>query len=162
MNLYSTQAAAEHLAGQVGETVDYWITRLANMRNPKRPVAYRLNFAATEGRLGLYAEEDLKAFVEFEKTRRIGKMTLSSRAAEALRAFGVGQPGGSTTGRKLNYTVSAQPSNDGTGGPFVQLIIKDPLLVFRLEHDELGDLVKELSELKSYLDRFYSPKEKQR
>jgi hypothetical protein len=154
MNFYSTQAAAEHLAGQFGETVDYWITRLANMRNPKRKVSYRLNFAATEGRLGMYAEEDLRAFTEFEKTRRIGDIKLSPRAAEALHAFGIGQPGGSTTGRKLKYAATIQPSNDSTSNPFVQLLIKDPLLVFRLDQGEFNVLVADLCELKAHLDRY--------
>lgn len=153
MALYSTQAAAELLSEQVGEAVGYWITRLANMRNPKRAVSYRLNFATTEGRLGLYAEADLRSFIEFEKTRRIGDMKLSPRAAEALRAFGVGQPGGSTTGRKLNYTATLQPSNDGISKPFVQLLIKDPLLVFRLEHDEFNAMMADLGQLKAGLDR---------
>lgn len=153
MNFYPTQAAAELLAEQVGESVDYWTTRLANMRNPKRSVAYRLNFSATEGRLGLYAEEDLRAFIEFEKTRRIGKVTLSPRAAEALRAFGVGQPGGNTTGRKLNCSIHVQPGNDNTSGPFVQLIVNDPLLVFRIDADELDSLIKELTEAKTCIDR---------
>lgn len=156
MNFYSTQAAAEHLSKEVGETVDYWITRLANMRNLKRKVAYRLNFATTEGRLGLYAEEDLIAFTEFEKTRRIGDMKLSPRAAEALRAFGVGQPGGGSTGRKLNYTATIQPSNDGISQPFMRLLIKDPLLVFRLDRDEFNALVADLCELKVGLDRIMS------
>lgn len=156
MDLHTTQAAAELLSKEIGETVDYWITRLANIRNPKRANTYRLSFATTVGRAGLYAEEDLRTFIEFEKTRRIGDMKLSSRAAEALRAFGVGQPGGSTTGRKLNYTATLQPSNEGMSGPFAQLLIKDPLLVFRLDREELGALVKDLAEIKTRLDSFYT------
>jgi hypothetical protein len=156
MNFYSTQAAAEHLAKQIGETVDYWMTRLANMRNPKRQVSYRLNFAKTEGRLGLYAEKDVHAFVEFEKTRRIGDVTLSPRAAEALRAFGVGEAGGGTRGRAFSGSSNLQPAEDGHP-PVVQLIVNTPLMVFALSPAQALELGQELIDNANAAKRIYGP-----
>jgi len=154
MSFYSTQAAAEHMSQQLGQTVDYWTTRLANMRNPKRAVAYRLNFATTEGRLGLYSEEDLQAFVEFEKAKQLGNLTLSPRAAEALQAFGVGKPGGGTRGRIFSGSTNMQPAEDGHP-PIVQLILNNPLMVFALSPDQALELGQELIDNANAAKRIY-------
>lgn len=154
MNFFTTQAAAEYLTQHVGETADYWLTRLANMRNPKRAVSYRLNFTTTEGRLGLYSEEDIRTFVEFEKTRRLGNTTLSPRAAEALLAFGIGQPGGSTRGRDFSGSSQLQPGDNGQP-PVIQLILNNPLMVFALSPHQALTLGQELIDNANAAKRIY-------
>jgi hypothetical protein len=158
--LLSTPVAADLLAEMLPDrNAEAWALWLRNNRNQARKAAYRIPTVRISNG-AFYTRDELAKFAEWEKSRQLGKVTLSPRAAEALRAFGVGQPGGSTTGRKLNYSVNVQPSEGGA--PFVQMIVSDPLLVFRLDRDELAGLINELAEAKAFLDRLTPtiPKEK--
>ncbi|TDG24935.1 hypothetical protein EYW47_08925 [Paraburkholderia silviterrae] len=94
----------------------------------------------------MYSRDDLASLIEFEKTKRIGGVKLSGRAAEAMRAFGIGEKGGSTTGRKLNVSAVTLQADQATGARFVQLITSDPLMVYRLEISEAKALAKELAD----------------
>lgn len=79
--------------------------RLTNARQVGRTQVFNLPFSKI-GKVVFYEQADLVEFAEFEKTRRLGKMKLSGRAAEVMRAFGIGTSGGSSTGRKLIVTAS--------------------------------------------------------
>ncbi|MBJ9591749.1 hypothetical protein I5745_14735 [Burkholderia seminalis] len=91
-----------------------------------------------------YDVHELARFVEFEKQRRLGSVTLTGRAAEVMRAYGIGEKGGSTTGRKLKVS-GIHPQVDEAGKPYVQLITDDPLMVYRLEVAEAVSVLKELA-----------------
>lgn len=153
-HLLDTKAAAQYLHDQIpDESMKYWAARLNNLRRTDRPQPFALQFSKVEGKSGFYSREDLAAYVEFEKARRVGKVKLSGRAAEALRAYGIGEQGGGVHGRKLSYDINVQV-NEGDPRPYVQLIINEPFLVYRIPADELTTLVKELSEAKTYIDQF--------
>lgn len=143
--LFTTQAAAEWLHEAIsGESPDYWRQALINNRRPDRNPPHRIQFS-TLGRAALYTLEALKGFAEFEKSRRLGRLKLTGRAAETIHAFGIGQSGGSTNGRKWNGG-SANLSTDGDGNVFVQVIINEPLMVFAMSPDQSAEFGKELAE----------------
>lgn len=141
-NLLSNQAAAEFLNKQIpGEGEKYWIDRLNNRRRTDRPQPFDLKFTTFEGKQGFYREEDITAYIEFEKAARVGKVKLSSRAAQALHAFG-----GTAQGRQFaGAGVNLQVSND-TGKTFVQTVIREPLMVFAMTPAQAIEFGKELVE----------------
>ncbi|SAL42496.1 hypothetical protein AWB74_01731 [Caballeronia arvi] len=143
--LLSTQAAAELVAAEIDESggVTYWSRYLTNNRREDRSPPHRIPFQRIGGG-AFYLRPDVAAFIAFEKSRRLGVLKLSGRAAEALRAFGIGEAGGGTTGRNLDCTLTAQLDST-TGTPYAQLVIQDPLLVFRVEPDQLRELHSEIA-----------------
>ncbi|QQC65540.1 hypothetical protein I6I06_10610 [Paraburkholderia ginsengisoli] len=98
------------------------------------------------GKGAFYAPEDLARFVEFEKGRRVGNIKLSGPAAEALQAFGIGEKGGSGTGRRFEVAGVTLQVDEATGTPFVRLITNAPLMVYRLELHEARAIAKALSD----------------
>lgn len=144
--LLSTNAAGDWLNDAVpGETPAHWRTALANNRKSERNPPYRVPFS-TVGRGAFYAVSDLLEYAEFEKARRMGKMKLTGRAAEVMRAFGIGANDGSTTGRKLKVSGINPQVEESTGKPFIQLITDEPLMVYRLELEQAKSISAELNE----------------
>ncbi|WP_244145748.1 hypothetical protein [Paraburkholderia tropica] len=146
MELLNSKAAAEWLdAALPGESAGYWQRWLTNNRNQTRRVPYRIPFQSVVGfKAAHYDANELARFVEFEKQRRLGSVTLTGRAAEVMRAYGIGEKGGSTTGRKLKVS-GIHPQVDEAGKPYVQLITDDPLMVYRIEVADAVAVLKELS-----------------
>jgi len=98
------------------------------------------------GKMVIYSEEELIKFVKLEKSRRLGKINLSDRAVEALRAFGMGEQGGGSQGRKwTGASVNSMVSSDGQS-VLVQTIINDPLLVFAMSAEEAISFGQELTD----------------
>lgn len=153
-DLLSTQAAAELIAAEIHESggVAYWTRYLTNNRREDRNPPHRVPFQRIGGG-AFYLRPDVADFIAFEKSRRVGVLKLSGRAAEALRAFGIGEAGGSTTGRKLDCTLTAQ-HDPATGTPYAQLVIQDPLLVFRIEPDQLRALHSEIADTLNAFERW--------
>jgi hypothetical protein len=135
-SLFNTGAAADFLNEAIpGKTPGYWRQRLINARRSDRSEAFVLPFS-TVGKAVFYEEADLQQFIEFEKSRQLGKMKLSGRAAEALRAFGIGEAGGGSQGRRFkDGSVNLQATDDGSG-VFVQTIISEPLMVFAMTPEQ--------------------------
>jgi len=152
--LLSTQAAAERIAEAIHEPggVAYWSRYLTNNRREDRSPPHRIPFERLGGG-AFYRPENIATFIEFEKSRRLGVLKLSGRAAEALRAFGIGEAGGGTTGRKLDCTLTAQ-LDPTTGTPYAQLVIQDPLLVFRIEPGQLRELHVEIADMFNAFERW--------
>lgn len=151
--LFNTQAAGDWLHEAIpGESPAYWRTALINNRRADRHPPHRISFV-TMGRGAFYEPAALQAFAGFEKMRRLGTLKLSGRAAEAMRAFGIGEVGGGTTGRKLNITAITPQIEDVTGMAFVQIITRDPFMVYRLEVPEAQSAAKELTSALSVLAR---------
>ncbi|MGT2505930.1 hypothetical protein [Cupriavidus basilensis] len=144
--LLSSSVAAEILSEQMPDkTPGQWALWLQNNRNQTRKVSYRIPFERMGGGGVFYRREELAAFTDWEKGRALGVVKLSSRAAEALRAFGIGEQGGGTQGRCFKgASVNLQTSNDG-GGAFVQVVIEEPLMVFALRPDQAIEFGKELA-----------------
>jgi len=147
VELLNSKAAAEWLNEALpGQSAEYWQRWLANNRNQARRAPYRIPFQSIVGfKAAQYEPDELAKFVEFEKQRKLGSITLTGRAAEVMRAYGIGEKGGSTSGRKLKVS-GIYPQVDEAHRPYVQLILDDPLLVYRIEVDEAEGLLKELSE----------------
>jgi len=120
-----------------------WLLWLQNNRNQTRSVSYRIPFERMAGGV-FYRETELRAFIEWEKSRNLGTLKLTARAAEAMRAFGIGEKGGSATGRRLKVSGINPQVEDGV--PYIQLITNDPLMVYRLELDEAEAIIKEMVE----------------
>lgn len=152
--LLSTQAAAELIAAEIDESggATYWTRYLTNNRREDRNPPHRVPFERIGGG-AFYLRSDVADFIAFEKSRRLGVLKLSGRAAEALRAFGIGEAGGGTTGRKLDCTVTAQ-HDPVTGTPYAQLVIQDPLLVFRVEPGQLRELHAEITDTLNAFERW--------
>lgn len=145
MEKLTTREAAAVINEVVNEPDGYWEQFLINNRRPSRKINHRVPYEKRGGAI-LYSREDLASLIELEKSRRIGGMKLSGRAAEALRAFGVGEKGGSTTGRKLNVSAVTLQLDQATGTRFVQLVTSEPLMVYRLELSEAKALAAELAD----------------
>ncbi len=143
---FNTQAAADFLHSALpDETAAYWSHLLINNRRNDREPLHKIPFNRI-GKAVFYTREDLAAFVDWEKGRRLGTVKLSSSAVEALRAFGIGEEGGGAQGRRFKgASVNRQVASDGSG-VFVQLIIDEPLMVFALTPDQAVALGMELVE----------------
>ena len=143
--LYSTQGAAEFLSSALPDGGDsaYWSSVLINNRRVDRTPVHRIPFSRI-GKGAFYTPEDLARFVDFEKARRVGSIKLSGRATEALQAFGVGEKGGSATGRRFEVAGITRQVDEATGKSFVRLITTEPLMVYRLELDEARAIAKKL------------------
>lgn len=142
--LLSRQAAAEWLAQQLQDkSVEQWALFLRNNANNARRAVYRLPVEQI-GRSSFYQPDELSKFVQFEQGRQLGTLKLSGRAAQAMQAFGIGQDGGSTKGRKWKGG-SANLANDN-GGVFVQAVISEPLTVFAMTAAQAIEFGKELIE----------------
>jgi hypothetical protein len=143
--LYSTQAAAEFLSRALPDEGDsaYWSRFLINNRRTDRSPIHRIPFSRV-GKAAFYAPEELGRYVEFEKARRLGTVKLTGRAAEALLAFGIGESGGSATGRRLEVADISLQMDEATRKPFVRFVIAEPMLVYRLELSQAQSLAKRL------------------
>lgn len=126
-------------------TAEQWALWLQNNRNQSRRAAYRIPFERIAGGV-FYRREELAKFAEWEKSRRLGRIKLTGRAAEVLQAFGIGTAGGSIAGRKLNVTSITPQIDPASGKPFVQLVTDDPLMVYRLGLDQAKNIASELNE----------------
>jgi hypothetical protein len=140
----NTQDAAALLRESVNEPDGYWSQYLVNNRRPGRKTPYRIPFTKVGGAVQ-YDRADLAKFIEWEKGRRLGGVKLTGRAAEVMAAYGIGEAGGSSSGRKLDCAINPQV-DPVTGKPYLQLILNNPLLVFRVELDQARLISAELAE----------------
>ena len=142
--LYGNSQAARILSEQFPErTPEQWELWLRNNRNQVRKTVYRIDVVHISNR-SFYRPQELAKFIQWEKSRRLGVMKLTGRAAEALRAYGIGTATGSTTGRKLEITGILDQTDEVTNEQFVQLIIREPLLVYRLDPEQARDIARQL------------------
>lgn len=142
--LFSSSLAAQVLSELVvGKTTEQWALWLQNNRNQSRRVPYRIPFSRMAGGV-FYNPEELTKFAEWEKSRQLGRIKLTGRAAEVLQAYGINTTAGSTTGRKLKVSGINPQIDQATGTPYVQLIADDPLMVYRLELAEAAFIAKRL------------------
>lgn len=145
--LLSNSFAAQVLCELLPEkNAEQWALWLQNNRNQSRRVSYRIPFERMAGGV-FYHREELAKFAEWEKSRQLGSIKLTGRAAEVVRAFGIGTASGSTTGRKLSVTGINQQTDVATGKHFIQLVTDDPLMVYRLEVDQAKQIGLELLEV---------------
>lgn len=133
-------AAAGYLADRLGGKLDLWKTWLANDRRPGR--AGLVPPLQGPGR-PKYQQGALDAFIDAERAKRLKASGPAGRASEVMAAFGIGQEGGSSTGRALSCQVVGQ-LDEADGSGFVQLVIASPLLVFRLSPDQARALAASL------------------
>lgn len=144
--ILNTNAAGDWMHEAIpSQTPAQWRTALINNRRTDRSTPYRVPFL-TMGKAAFYKLDDLKEFVEFEKSRRIGAFKVSAKTAEAFRAVGFNEKGGSSTGRKFDVQNISRQINEATGEVFVQLHINNPLYVFRLSPDEAREYAEMLLE----------------
>lgn len=145
--LLSNSVAAQLLSELMpNKTPEQWALWLQNNRNQSRRTFYRIPVVKMAGGV-FYRSEELAKFAEFEKSRQLGTVKLTGRAAEALRAVGFGEAGGSSTGRRFNPTGLTLAIDDCTKKMFIQLALSDPLMVYRVEIEAAEFLFNELSEL---------------
>lgn len=139
-----SNAVAAHVLHELlpEKTEEQWSTWLQNNRNQSRSVPYRIAFDRLAGGI-FYRRDELEKFCEWEKARQLGSIKLTSRMAEALRAVGFGELGGSTRGRVFKGGA-ANLANDPIEGVYVQTIINEPLLVFAMTPDQAVAFGKEL------------------
>ena len=143
--LLSTQAAAEYLSLHLtGKSTEQWALWLRNNRNQARRAIYRVK-SEQMGRMAVYAPQELAAFVEFERSRILGTIKLTGRAVEVMRAYGLGEASGSTTGRKLTVTNVNLQIDNLTQKAYVQIVTSEPLMVYRLEPEQAIQIGEELS-----------------
>lgn len=142
VELLSNSVAAATLAELSPEKTEaQWLHWLQNNRNQSRSVPYRVPFERMAGGV-FYRLEELVQFLDWEKSRQLGTIKLSGRAAEAMRAFGVGEPGGGSHGRQWKGgDANLANSQDRVS---VQVIINEPLLVFSLTPEEALEFASRL------------------
>lgn len=142
-NTFTAQVLSQRL---VARNVEQWTLWLRNNRNQSRQVPYRIPFVRVSNAT-FYRPDDIDKFVEWEKSRQLGTMKLTGRSAEVMRAFGIGGiggAGGSTTGRKLEIIGINQQFDEGNGEPYVQLVLGDPLMVYRLSSAQAAQMAADL------------------
>lgn len=134
----TTAAAADYLSARFpGDRPDYWRRFLANNRREDRPQAHRIPFSRRRGDV-IYTRTALDEFAKFEDRRRItGERRPGDRSADLLIAYGIGTPSGGPYGKQLNYSLSVESSE---AGPYVQLVVKNPLLVFCIPPSQVREL----------------------
>jgi hypothetical protein len=141
--LLSNSMAAKLLHELMSDkSAEQWEVWLRNNRKPERRVTYHVPYVKLGGGV-FYDREELAKFAEWEKGRQLGSIKLTGRAAEVMRAFGIGEKGGSTTGRKLKVTGINPQVDEATGKPFIQFVVDDPLMVYRVEVEESKALLRE-------------------
>lgn len=131
---------------------DQWALWLQNNRNPRRRATYRIPFE----RIGIsvfYRRDELSKYSEWEKQRQLGTIKLTGRAAEVMRAYGIGEAGGGATGRKFNVSAIDLQTDPVSEKPYIALILEDPLMVFRLEIEEAIHHANKLIELAKATER---------
>jgi len=133
-------AAGAYLATELGGTAERWQTWLKNDRKPGRKQL--LPPLAGPGR-PRYLRVAVDALIATERGKRIAAGQPISRAAEVMKAFGIGE-GGTSTGRPLDARIYGQIDERSQEG-FVQLHVAHPLLVFRLTPSEARTLSAALS-----------------
>lgn len=157
-DLLSAAKMAELLADAVPDRDEAgWAQWLANNRNPARETSYRIRHERLAGRV-YYRRSALNDFVDFERQRHLGTIKLTGRTAELVQALGLRQPGASGTGRPFNLT-SLTHHVDAEGREFAQLVLGNPLMVFRLEpmdcaalYQALGDVIEDFTAHNEYDD----------
>ena len=127
------------------KSIEQWSLWLQNNRNQSRRASYRIPFEKMGGGV-FYLREEIAKFAELEKSRKLGSIKLTGRAAEALQAYGIGTEGGSTTGRRFDVSDVMPQVDQATGKPYIQIITSNPLMVYRLELEEAKAFSKELED----------------
>lgn len=138
-DLISAANAADILANAVPpRSASEWTQWLANNRNAARRAGYRVPYERLGGRV-YYRRSELEGFIQFQGQRLLGNIELKGRVAEIVQAYGLGQPKASGHGRPFNLSqVAAQV--DHFGGDYVQLVLSDPLTVYRLSPKQCEQL----------------------
>ena len=152
--LLNISVAAEYLSKHLTDkTPEQWRLALQNNRSTSRAVSFRIPFEKLGGGV-FYDRDELVKFVEFEKMRQLGTLKLTGRAAEALKAIGFGEAGGSSTGKSFKVSSVTLALDEGDARrKFVQIATTEPLQIFRVELDAARLLASELNDILSYLDR---------
>jgi hypothetical protein len=142
--LWSNSLTAQFLAEQLpGRNSERWYLWIRNNRNNSRSAAYRVPFVRISNGT-FYRPADVHKFIAWEKARQLGTMKMSSRTLQAMQAFGVGQPNGSSTGRSLQVLALTAQSDPITGDHFVRFVTDEPLTVYRLSPEEAKSLGQQL------------------
>lgn len=153
----ATQVAGKYLAENLPhKSPEQWALWLRNNRNNSRPAVYRVPTHHI-GRGAFYLAQELDSFIEFEKTRQLGTVTLSAKAVAAMKAFGIGEPGGTTQGRSWSG-ASANLVTTGNSAS-VQTVISDPLMVFVMTPEQAVEWGKELIDAGQAAQRINKPTE---
>lgn len=140
--------AATYLSEQLpkeGKTQQQYMQFLQSNRVKGRAIAYQIPFEKMGGGV-FYRIEELDKYIALQKSRTLGTVKLSTKAAEALQAVGFNEAGGSSTGRKFNPTDLILAIDEVTKKHFIQLILSEPLRVYRVEIEAAEFLFKELGE----------------
>lgn len=152
MEVVKLNMVEELLNEAIKEREGYWRNYLINNRKPERHQVYRIPYQKI-GRDIYYQTDEVAKFIEWEKSRRLGTVKLTGRAAEALRAFGIGEDGGGTTGRKLEVTGINAQFDEVRREPYIQLITNNPLMVFRIPIEQAKQISAEFAEAIIFCDR---------
>ena len=141
--LFNNAVAAEYLSELMPDrTAEKWAQWLQNNRNKTRPATYRIPVEKLGGGV-FYLREELAKFAEFEKSRTLGAIKLSGRAAEALHAIGFNEQGGSSTGRSFDVTAVTPQFSEGR--KYIRIQAENPLRIYRIELDNARFLMNELA-----------------
>lgn len=142
--LWGNSVAAQFLAEQMPvRKADGWNLWLRNNRNQSRRASYRIPIVRISNG-SFYQPAEVQKFVEWEKSRQIGTIKLTGRSLEVMRAFGVGEPGGSTRGRKLEVVGISREKDTGSGDWYVRFVTADPLMVYRLTPEQARSVGQQL------------------
>lgn len=145
-DLLSTSVAAERLHELLPhKSVQQWTLWLQNNRNKQRAVVYRIPFERFSGGI-VYRPESLREYADYENERRIGNRRLTAQEKAVLGAYGIGEASGGATGRKLDIGGINVQLDDATQKPYIQVIVNEPLLVFRVEVSQAEAILKELQD----------------
>lgn len=144
----SVADAEKYLQSALGERDGYWRVYLQNNRRPERKPKHEVPYTVVRGR-PFYSRSDLDALIAHVRTQDVYRGRATVRIQEALNALG-----GTATGRPFVASISPQ-IEEGKGIAFIQLVVSDPLLVFRLELDQALEVATELIEAVGVFERAF-------
>lgn len=138
--------AAIYLNEQLQDkTPEQYTQFLQSNRVKGRAVAYQIPFEKIDGMV-IYLTKELNKYVALQKSRTMGTIKLSTKAAEALQAVGFNEHGGGSTGYRFNMS-GLNFGIDRNGQRFIQMFLTEPLRVFHIEMESAEALHRELGEL---------------
>lgn len=92
MNATVAQMLSEKMPDK---TAEQWTLWLQNNRNLARKTAYRIPYQKMGGAI-VYNSEELEKYIEWQKSRKLGKFIATARLLEVLKDFGIKDIDGSS------------------------------------------------------------------
>lgn len=145
-HMMTAAEAEQYLQSALGEREGYWRTYLQNNRRTERNPRHHIPYQVVRGR-PRYEKAHLDQHIALVREDFARRGKVAGSVHEVFKAVG-----GCPTGRPFVATVSPQ-IEEGEGIGFLQLLISEPLLVYRLDLEQARQVAAEITEAVNVLER---------